>query len=87
MKTKLYHIYTENKNCKRVEHILSSFLGGYTLLTSKGIYQGRMEESLIIEIVSDKNLEYFRTIAQTIRFNNNQESVLVTCQDVDAEFV
>lgn len=83
-------IHTENKNLKRVKEILNNHLCnlGYTIVQAEGGYKGKKEKALKIEIVSSHPIsEVLKSIAGQIRDFNKQEVVLVTSENVQAEFV
>ena len=74
----LYHIYTENINKHAIEHIVSKFYDGYTIIETTGYWQGKQERSLIIEILtSDSESTVINAIAARIKRANSQHSVLV----------
>ncbi len=88
---KLYRIYTENKNKAEIIDILK-VLDGFTILEATGYWLGSqpyflVEASLVIERLGYDDKELINRIAEEIKSLNQQESVIVTCQDVEAEFV
>jgi hypothetical protein len=60
------------------------FPNGYTLLRSKGFYNGVSEDSVIISVLSDKDLALERDIKQ-LRNELKQDSVLLAKYFVDLE--
>jgi len=74
----LYRIYTENKNQKAIEKIVSKAFEGFTIFKAKGFWRLQAEKSLIIEIESPTiDREAVNKIAKDIKESNKQESVLV----------
>ena len=86
---KIYRIYTENtKRQPQVRKILDTKLPGYTLIRGVGYWEGKQEQSLVIEHIGEPALaKTILDIAKQIRIENRQRSVLVTTQDIDMEFV
>lgn len=83
-----YTIHTENKNLKSIKNLLDMLCVGlgYTLVPCEGRWKGKREKSLKIEIISQNELhELIPRIAIGIRDLNNQDAVLVTVQNVEAE--
>jgi hypothetical protein len=60
------------------------FPNGYTLLRSKGFYNGVSEDSVIISVLSDKDLALEQDIKQ-LRNELKQDSVLLAKYFVDLE--
>jgi hypothetical protein len=81
---KVYRIYTENKNLGAIKKNLSKTFEGYTIIKTSGIWKGKEEESIIIEIVSSNpnELSYIQAFAETIKRFNQQDSVLITANEV-----
>jgi len=46
----MYRIYTENTKIKTIKRLCNNNLNGYTLIKSQGIWQGKEEKSIIIEV-------------------------------------
>lgn len=86
MHMKLYRIYTENKNLEAVLEIANFALEGYTVLQGTGYWKGKPEPCLVIEWVGS---DPFRItgVAAAIKTRNQQETVLLTCQDIQESFV
>jgi len=83
---KLFRIYTENKNPKRLEELISLCFDGFTVIKTKGFWKGASESALLIEIYTE-NSELIRALANAIKKNNKQEAVLITSADVDFQVV
>ena len=74
----LYRIYTENKNQKAIEKIVSKAFEGFTIFKAKGFWRLQAEKSLIIEIEAPGiGRDAVNKIAKKIKESNKQESVLV----------
>lgn len=86
-----YRIYTEHKNYDEIVKLVSQHLDGATLYPlNKGIWRGIVEDSLVIEHLGDGTEKTVKTVyrlAKDIKKYNNQESVLVTRELVDVEFI
>jgi hypothetical protein len=88
----LYKIYVglTDKNGKpltsiSVENIVkySGIIQGATLYKTTGYWQGKEEFSIIIETTSPKAYE----LARELKIALNQESVLLTIQSVDVQYI
>lgn len=74
----LYRLYTEDKNREGIEQIISKYFDGFTLIPAIGYWKGNKEQSLIVEILSDKDvLPVVEQIAEEIKRVNDQQSVLI----------
>ena len=67
----LYRIFTENKNHKEIEKIVSKYFEGFTLIKSEGYWRLQKENSLIIEIVTDDTDKLINDLAGEIKETNN----------------
>jgi hypothetical protein len=74
----LYRIFTENKNLKTVEKLVSKYFDGFTILKSTGYWRLQREHGLVIE-VTDPTIKKttIDKLAREIRDVNAQETVLV----------
>jgi len=86
IKMRSFKIYTENINQNYIQNLLNISFDGYTIIRTKGFWRGAPENAIIIEILT-KNETLIKTLAKQIKTHNNQESVLVTSHDVDAELI
>lgn len=94
--TKLFKIYLGlNNPATNVEYCqieiikeINEIVDCGTIYVANGLWQGKKETTLVIEIIEDKNFSYDRikNIASYLRKKYNQDSVLVTTQDVGVEF-
>ncbi len=74
----LYRIYTENKNQKTIEKIITNYFDGFTIIKGQGFWKGQKENSLIIEIeVQVDEVEKVDQIAEDIKHANNQQAVII----------
>jgi hypothetical protein len=73
---KVYRIYTQDVQRKRVIKLMASKFEGFTLQPTFGYFKGRLEKSIVIEIVKAKEREIDQ-VARAIREINGQKSVLV----------
>ena len=87
---KLYRIYTEDKNRLWIEATAGNYFSGFTIIKTMGYWKGKPEKSLIIEIIAQNAYEHkanINCLCQDIKQFNKQESVLLTCQEVEADFI
>lgn len=83
-----YRIYTEDKEDRIVEKIAYDNFDGFTILHGIGYWKGRIEKSIIVEILSEQNiLHQVKICAQEIKRVNKQESVLVTETKVSETYI
>jgi hypothetical protein len=88
----VYRIYTEDKNRDKVIEIISNTFEGFNVSTGTGIWKGKIENSLIIEIIDtwdreiiDENVEF---VSKKIKELNQQETVLITKTELqDVTFI
>jgi uncharacterized membrane-anchored protein YitT (DUF2179 family) len=88
----LWRIYTEKKNTRMVENLLNIYYKGYTLIKATGYWKGEKENSLIVEILLNEsgtnlNRDNLQKIADEIKRFNDQQTVLITCQNINTEFI
>jgi hypothetical protein len=86
---KIYRIYTEDLNRQGIVDITGSVFDGFTLLPGVGVWQGKTENCLIVEIVDTEHVgqEVVNKLAACIADLNKQECCLVTVQNVETEFI
>ena len=89
-----YTLYTENKNIKSIKGILNLFYQGYTIINTQGYWRGKKENSLKIEVITEKtkkdliyNKIALNCIIKTIKKINNQQSILLTIENIKADFL
>lgn len=86
---KLYRIYTENKNKSWIKRQTNKLFPAFTLIDAEGCWKDAEEKSLIIEIIAANSKEDKNKLAvlrDLIKRHNQQESVLLTEQEVQVEF-
>lgn len=84
----LYRIYTEDKNRETIAGIVGNYFPGFTLISATGYWNGKAEQSLIVEIVGERHHGLdVRAIAHQIKAINKQEAVLITRHDSRMELV
>lgn len=83
---KIYKVYTENKNRKFIEKLFNEEFSGFTIYEAIGYWQGHKEKSLVIEIISSSSAAPVKLakIAKAICGYNEQDTVLVSEQEIDA---
>jgi len=89
---KRFKIYTENKNTRELIELVKSELEAATIYFATGIWQGATEESMVIEyITSEVDAEIMkrrlRKLMEKIKIMNRQETVMLTVENVQVEFV
>jgi hypothetical protein len=83
---KLFTIYTESR--PNLARLTSGRFEGFTLVKAEGYWRGLREDSTKIEILADAERRAdVLTLAEEIRFVNEQQAVFVTEADVRAELV
>lgn len=86
----IYRIYTESTGGMRTRAVAATaaVFDCFTVIDTKGYWQGTEEDSMIIEIISDKDsLPLVFGLANHIKSINAQDSVLVTSHKLEAELV
>ena len=82
----MYRILTEDVNRESIYAILDSHVDGYTVTPAIGAWKGQRENSLAIDLVNAPRTLVYR-IAEIIRAENKQESVLVLQFFADPVFI
>lgn len=81
-----YRLYTERKY--NIERIVSKVFDGFTLIDTVGYWQSKKEKSIIIEIIGEvRDYKLIKFLACKIKHINNQQSVYVTQEKVDAKLL
>jgi len=86
----LARILTENKNYQDVVSIVSGFFPGATIIKADGLWQGKIEHSLVIEISIDGKLTNdvnIQRLAWDIKKHNKQDVVLVQYLQCESKLV
>ncbi len=79
-----YRIYTENKNYRSVMDKAKECFEGFTVFTGTGVWHGTEEKCLVIEVLSDGDVDGF---VYWLKKHNGQDCIAVTCEQVQTEFV
>jgi len=82
----MYRILTEDKNRELVYSILDKWLKGYPVTEATGAWKGQRERSLVIDVVNE-TASKIKWVAECIKYENGQESVLILDLPVTATFV
>ena len=83
-----YRIYTELKKKECLIEYLASRLEGYTVFYCDGYWLGSREDSLVIEYIAGRmGRVEVDNIAHWIKEHNNQQSVLVTQEEVTVDYI
>lgn len=75
----LYRIITENKNYLQTLACARLWLDSFTVIEAQGCWEGQSEPSLIIEVsgITDGLRGKVLGLAQSIKFQNQQQTVLI----------
>ncbi len=76
----IYRIYTEDTDIRPELHdLIDGYADGYTILTGLGVWKGKREAGLIVEIIGEyADKSKILRLAAEIKILGKQESVLVT---------
>lgn len=86
----LYRLFTENKNYDGIKKLVCDVFDGFTIIKTDGIWQGKSEHSLIIEIELDGINIYENKLNQlcyAIKKLNQQDKILVQRIESDSKLV
>lgn len=84
----LYRIITEDKNRKAIFEIVDRQYYGYTWYAAHGVWRGKHEKSIIIEIDAGRSEhQQIRMLAKHIGAVNHQDCVLTQQLKSDSRFV
>ena len=83
---KTFRIYTENRDKDDIRLLVSKYYEGFTLYEGQGIWKGKAEPSLIIEVIGGA-IGKIRKLAKEIKKVNKQEAVLIQAIDNHAEIL
>jgi hypothetical protein len=85
---KLYRLYTEDLNRGAIVERVGTYFPGFNIREAEGYYKGQRERAIVIELMAPaEQAHVVKFLAAVIKQLNRQECVLVTVQDVDAEFI
>jgi len=81
----IYRIYTEDKNRDTIRTIAGTYFDGYSLIPCEGVWKGKGEKALIIEIVVQAPSARKRVtqMATAIKSRNKQEAVMIVAINED----
>jgi len=78
-----YRMYTQDTNRREIKRIFEPHFDSYTFFETQGVWNGKSEKSLCIEIIGDeRDLDILQAIGQDIKLHNNQEAVLITKENL-----
>ena len=84
--TIVYRLYTEN--AANLSDLVARYFPAATLYDGLGLWQGKEEQSCVIEIVGHRSdLQQVVFLADAIKHTNKQQSVLLTHHRVDTLMV
>lgn len=84
----LYRIVTEDKRRKAIWEIIDKYYYGYTWWPAHGVWKGKHERSLVIEIDAGRSAyQHIRFLAQKIAAVNHQECVLTQRLKSDSRLI
>ena len=87
---KLYRIVTENKNYNDILVYLMEHKLDATIIQANGLWQGRAEKSIVIEIVINSPVALYRAIENLVfwlKKHNKQEAVMLQVLDADVKLI
>lgn len=88
--SKLYRIFTEDKNRSQIKEIVSIYFSGFSIIPVNGYYEGKKEKSICIEIVSYEPYgvaHSIEDICKRIKNGNKQDCVLLEVLNVETKFI
>ena len=84
----LYRLFTENRQYDQIKKLVCEYFDGCTLIKAEGIWQGKSEHSLIIEIDDQyKCWEKIERLCFAIKKLNEQDKILVQRIESDSKLV
>lgn len=93
--TKVYRLFVgaDNKT-KRLDHktiraVTKKYLKGASFIPIQGVWEGEIEPSLVIEAVDfeGQGATHYKALAKELKNRLNQDAVMVTSEDMEAELV
>ncbi len=84
-----YRIYTEDKNPATVQQIVAEYFDGFTVFFGAGIWKGKSENNLTIEIICCEPIGdvTIPTICKRINQLNSQDCCLVTVEPIETVYI
>lgn len=83
---KCFRIYTERMNEATIKELLAISFGSFTIIRTKGFWKGKVENGIVIEILTE-NKALIKAVASHIKRQNQQDAVLVTAHNVKWELI
>lgn len=81
--THIYRVYTERQTETALYPLISALFSGATVYPSRGLWEGKTEDSTVIEVIgSHEDRAKIFILARNIREAFAQTAVLVTIQNV-----
>lgn len=81
----LFSIYTEDKNYNGIVDTVHNEFDGATFTRAEGSFKGAQEKALVIQVIGfESNRGAVERVAYEIKRLNNQQSVLITAQLLEA---
>lgn len=80
------HRIEEDNLAKVIDWARSAFPKGYTIIRARGYFDGVQEESLLLSLLTDKEIDIRQSIPELKRVLN-QSSVLVSKQAVETDLL
>lgn len=80
-------LYSDNAINNAIISFITKYVDGATLYECDGLYKGEIEKSTRVEIISEKTIYFdILKIIDDIKFNLNQESVMLEIQESNIMF-
>lgn len=74
----LYKLFTENKNYDQIKKLVGNYFKDFTIIKAEGIWHGKSEHSLIIEISGiEYDMSRISNLCYAIKKLNQQDKILV----------
>jgi len=69
--------------------MVSEYFGGFTVYKTLGYWNANSEKSVVIEIITDETLAYYKIgmIVLKIKGYNSQNAVIVTTSEIEVEVI
>jgi hypothetical protein len=85
----LYRLLTENKNYEQIKKLVCEYFDGTTIIKADGIWHGKSEHSLIIEISGAANYDMsaVSNLCFAIKKLNQQDKILVQRIECESKLV
>ena len=80
-----YRIYTEDIG--DVKGMVARYLRGATIIKARGLWGDTLEDSVVIECLSNAGVGAIKQLVTAIKIENNQQAVIYTTDQVEMEVV